>query len=75
MPISMFSPITGSMPNVSGISRATPIVAVRPGKAPMTVPPNTPTKIAHRHSGLKTARMKPREALIYFFGARIMLMG
>ena len=64
MPISMLSPITGAMPKVSGISSATPIVAVSPGSAPMTSPPKVPAAMVIRIFGSKSGVRKAMESMI-----------
>ena len=44
--------MTGANPKVRGMSRATPMTAVRPGRAPKTIPRATPMKLAMIASGL-----------------------
>ncbi len=48
--------MTGLMPKVSGMSSATPIVAVSPGRAPMISPPSVPSAMAPRVAGSKSGR-------------------
>ena len=52
-PISSIMPVCGCMAKVRGISKAIPIVEVRPGIAPMDIPAATPTKIVRIVTGLK----------------------
>ena len=42
MPSSIARPCSGETQNVSGVNRATPMVAVKPGRAPKTAPRHTP---------------------------------
>ena len=42
------------MPKVTGISSATAIVAVRPGIAPMMMPPSVPRKMAMSGAGARS---------------------
>jgi hypothetical protein len=51
--MSSIIPVCGSMAKVRGISRAMPIVEVRPGIAPMDIPAATPIKIVTSKIGLK----------------------
>ena len=50
IPTSIIKPVTGSIPKVNGNKIATPIVAVKPGKAPIIIPPVTPI---HRYKKLE----------------------
>ncbi len=52
------------MLKVMGMSRATPIVAVRPGIAPMMIPPTTPKEITNRTPGVKTYNMELKSITI-----------
>ena len=51
MPNSIRMPWAASIPKVMGSSRATPMVAVRPGRAPMQMPDSTPTAIYNHGNG------------------------
>src|SRR3712207_1262831 len=62
MPASMIRPVTGSSESVSGSRTATPVVDPRPGRTPMTVPTNTPTKHHSRFSRLSAVE-NPRTRL------------
>jgi hypothetical protein len=47
----MRRPWIGGSPNVNGIRRAHPIVAVRPGRAPTIIPDVIPTKTKKKFAG------------------------
>ena len=55
MPSSMEKASTGGIPKESGMSRATPIAAVRPGMAPNRMPKETPVTLAISEPKLKAA--------------------
>ena len=44
------------MPKVTGMSRATAMVAVRPGMAPIMTPPTVPKKTASSGAGAQSVR-------------------
>src|SRR5688500_9797630 len=52
---SAINPDDGGMPNVNGTSTATAMVAVRPGRAPMTVPAITPPIASRMLTGVSAA--------------------
>ncbi len=62
---SMISAASGGMPNVTGTSTATAMVADRPGKAPMTIPAATPTIASSRLTGDSAAAMKLNVSMNY----------
>lgn len=51
---------TGAMPKVSGMRRATPMAAVRPGRAPKMIPRATPMRLASRALRLRALIMPSR---------------
>jgi hypothetical protein len=53
MPSRAEKAMTAGKPKVKGMSRATPMTAVRPGSAPKTMPSATPIKLATRASMLQ----------------------
>ena len=54
----MMRPVAGSMPKVTGSSRATPMAAERPGRQPMVMPTMVDASMASRLMG-EMACMKP----------------
>lgn len=58
MPPNTIRPVAGSIPKVTGKSKATPIAAERPGKQPIVIPSAVEAIMARRFSGEK-ALMKP----------------
>ncbi len=52
---SAISAVAGGIEKVKGTSTATAMVAVRPGRAPITVPATTPAKASSRFSGVSAA--------------------
>ena len=46
------SPVSGSSENVTGINRATAMVAVKPGIPPTTIPENVPIRTAISTDGV-----------------------
>ena len=57
---SAISAAAGAIVKVNGTSTATAIVAVRPGKAPITVPATTPARASRRLSGDNAANRKSK---------------
>ena len=51
--------LTGSSVNVRGISNATPIVALSPGKAPNTMPITVPSSTTSRIDGSRNVARAP----------------